>query len=73
VALFLFPLGLRADKISPLSALFIVATDFSYYFILDEEPTIDEFILRSSSRYDFVNFRKVVKSLEKIKKLKSNI
>jgi hypothetical protein len=67
-----FPLGLRADKISPLSALFIVATDFSYYFLLDEEPTIDEFILRSSSRYDFVNFRKVVKSLEKIKKLKSN-
>jgi hypothetical protein len=68
-----FPLGLRADKISPLSALFIVATDFSYYFLLDEEPTVDEFILRSSIRYDFVNFRKVLKSLEKIKKIKSNL
>lgn len=67
-----FPLGLRADKISPLSALFIVATDFSYYFLLDEEPTIDEFILRSTHRYDYVNFRKVLKSLEKIKKLKGN-
>jgi HD-GYP domain-containing protein (c-di-GMP phosphodiesterase class II) len=63
-----FPRGLRADKISPLSALFIVATDFSYYFLIDEEPAMDDFLLKCHSRYDHVNFRKVVKALEKIKR-----
>src|SRR5690606_5192267 len=63
-----FPLGLRADKISPLSALFIVASEFSYYFIKDDEPTLDDFILKCHSRFDFMNFRKVIKALERIKK-----
>ncbi len=61
-----FPHGLRAEKISPLSALFIVATDFTYYYLLDEEPSLEEFLLRCQSRYDFVNFRKVLKAFEKI-------
>jgi HD-GYP domain-containing protein (c-di-GMP phosphodiesterase class II) len=63
-----FPQGLRADKISPLSALFIVATDFSFYFLKDEEPTMDDFLLKCQSRYDYMNFRKIVKALEKVKK-----
>ena len=63
-----FPQGLRAEKISPLSALFIVATDFSFYFLKDEEPTMDDFLLKCNSRYDYVNFRKVIKALERIKK-----
>lgn len=63
-----FPQGLRAEKISPLSALFIVATDFSFYFLKDDEPTLDDFLLKCHSRYDFVNFRKVVKALERIKR-----
>jgi hypothetical protein len=63
-----FPQGLRADKISPLSALFIVATDFAFYFLKDDEPTMDDFLLKCHSRYDFVNFRKVVKALERVKK-----
>lgn len=63
-----FPQGMRAEKISPLSALFIVATDFSFYFLKDEEPTMDDFLLKCHSRYDFVNFRKVIKALERIKK-----
>lgn len=63
-----FPLGLRAEKISPLSALFIVATDFSFYFLQDDEPTMDDFLLKCHSRYDYVNFRKVIKALEKVKK-----
>lgn len=63
-----FPQGLRAEKISPLSALFIVATDFSYYFLMDDEPTMDDFLLKCHSRYDYVNFRKVIKALERIKK-----
>lgn len=63
-----FPMGLRADKISPLSALFIVASEFSYYFLKDDEPTLDDFILKCHSRFDFMNFRKVIKALERLKK-----
>jgi HD-GYP domain-containing protein (c-di-GMP phosphodiesterase class II) len=63
-----FPQGMRAEKISPLSALFIVANDFSFYFLKDDEPTMDDFLLKCHSRYDFVNFRKVVKALERVKK-----
>ena len=63
-----FPMGMRAEKLAPLSALFIVANDFAYYFLNDEEPTIDEFLLRAEHRYDFVNFRKIIKALEKIKR-----
>lgn len=63
-----FPLSLKADKISPLSALFIIANDFSYYFLKDDEPSVEDFVLKAHSRYDFVNFRKIIKALEKIKK-----
>lgn len=63
-----FPQGLRAEKISPLTALFIVATDFSYYYLQDDEPTIDDFILKCHSRYDYVNFRKIIKAFERIKR-----
>ncbi|MFP5386601.1 MAG: HD-GYP domain-containing protein [Bacteriovoracia bacterium] len=63
-----FPQGLRAEKISPLSALFIVATDFSFYFLKDDEPTMDDFLLKCHSRYDYVNFRKVIKALERLKR-----
>lgn len=63
-----FPQGLRAEKISPLAALFIVATDFSFYFLKDDEPTLDDFILKCHSRYDFVNFRKVIKALERVRR-----
>ena len=63
-----FPLRIKAESISPLSALFIVANDFSNYFLLDDEPTMDDFLLKCQSRYDFVNFRKILKALEKVKK-----
>lgn len=63
-----FPYGLKADKISPLSALFIIANDFAYYFLEENEPHLQDFLLRCEARYDFVNFRKVVKALERLKK-----
>lgn len=63
-----FPQGLKAEKISPLAALFIVANDFSFYYLIDDEPTMDDFLLRCQSKYDFVNFRKIIKALERIKK-----
>jgi HD-GYP domain-containing protein (c-di-GMP phosphodiesterase class II) len=63
-----FPQGLRAEKISPLSALFIVATEFSFYYLDDDEPTMDDFLLKCHSRFDYMNFRKVIKALERLKR-----
>lgn len=63
-----FPMGLKAERIAPLSALFILANEFSYYFLMDDEPTMDDFLLKCQSRFDFVNFRKILKALEKMKK-----
>jgi HD-GYP domain-containing protein (c-di-GMP phosphodiesterase class II) len=63
-----FPQGLRAEKISPLAALFIVAKEFTHYFIHDDEPTMGDFLLKCNSRYDYVNFRKIIKALEKLKR-----
>lgn len=63
-----FPLHLKAEKISPLSALFIISNDFAYYFLKDDEPSVADFILKAQSKYDYVNFRKIIKALEKIKK-----
>ena len=63
-----FPLRVKADRLSPLSALFIVANDFAYYFLCDDEPTMEDFMLKCNSRYDFVNFRKVLKALERVNK-----
>lgn len=63
-----FPFGLKTDRISPLSALFIIANDFAYYFLDEEEPHLQDYILRCQTRYDFPNFRKVIKALEKLKR-----
>ncbi len=63
-----FPMRLRAEKISPLAALFIIATDFSFYLVEDDEPSLDDYLLKCQNRFDYVNFRKVVKALEKLKK-----
>lgn len=63
-----FPLGLKAEKISPLSALFIVSSQFAHYYLTDDDPSLDEFILRSQAKFDYVNFRKVIKALEKIRR-----
>ena len=63
-----FPFGLKAERVSPLAALFIMANDFSYYVLTDDEPSIDDFILKAQSRYDFMNFRRIIKALERIKK-----
>lgn len=63
-----FPQGLKAEKISPLAALFIVANDFAYYYLKDDEPNLDDFLLKCQSRYDYMNFRKIIKALERIKR-----
>jgi HD-GYP domain-containing protein (c-di-GMP phosphodiesterase class II) len=66
-----FPSGIKADKISPLSALFIIANDFSYYFLNDDDPTISDYLLKREKYFDFVNFRKILKEISGIKKINS--
>jgi len=63
-----FPSGMRADKISALSALFIVANDFSNYYLAAESSSLEDFINNNRARYDFMNFRKIIKTLEKLRK-----
>lgn len=65
-----FPSGLKAERISPLSALFIVANHFTDYYLNDEEPNIDDYILKAESRFDYSTFRKVLKALQCLKKMK---
>lgn len=64
-----FPVGLKADKIAPLSALFIVVNHMTHYFMHNEDPTIEDYLLKAESKFDYVNFRKVLKALEGIKKI----
>jgi len=66
-----FPHGLKADKISPLSALFIMSNHFTYYFLEDSDPSMEEYLLRAQYRFDYSNFRKIIKAFEKIKKVPS--
>lgn len=65
-----FPSGLKAERISPLSALFIVANHFTDYYLNDDEPNIDDYILKAESRFDYSTFRKVLKALQTLKKIK---
>jgi response regulator RpfG family c-di-GMP phosphodiesterase len=66
-----FPGGIKADKISPLSALFIIANDFSYYFLNDDDPSISDYMLKREKLYDYVNFRKILKEISSLKKISS--
>ncbi len=68
-----FPRGLTHSRISPLSAVFIVAHDF-VRFILEKEivgtlnaNAIDEFIRTHSPKYPLGNFRKVLAAARTIK------
>ncbi|MFZ4714925.1 MAG: HD-GYP domain-containing protein [Bacteriovoracaceae bacterium] len=63
-----FPYGLKAERISPLSALFIIANHCATYFMEDEDPSMQDYLLKVEFRFNAVNFRKAYKALEKLKK-----
>lgn len=63
-----FPIGLKADKIAPLSALFIVANHMAHYYLENEDPSIDDYLLKAEHKFDYVNFRKVLKALESLRR-----
>ncbi|HXH29718.1 MAG TPA: HD domain-containing phosphohydrolase [Bacteriovoracaceae bacterium] len=70
-----FPGGLRGDKISQLSAIFIISNDVAHYVLTNEAPSIDEYLQENKSRWDFINFRKPYQALLEIRqeKLKSPV
>ncbi len=53
-----FPLGLKGDKISQLSAIFIISNDLAHYVLTNEVPSIDEYLEENRGRWDYINFRK---------------
>lgn len=63
-----YPDGMKGERISPLSALFIVSNHFTNYYLLDEDPSIDAYLLKAQVKFDYANFRKVLKALECLKK-----
>ncbi len=58
-----FPSGLKADKIFPLAAAFIVANDFAHYILSDDAPSVDEYLADNKDRWDFPNFRQAYKAI----------
>ncbi len=63
-----FPGKIKAERIAPLSALFIIANHCAVYFLEDEAPSMQDYLLKAESKFDSANFRKVLKALEKLKK-----
>jgi HD-GYP domain-containing protein (c-di-GMP phosphodiesterase class II) len=62
-----FPGGLKWDKISPLSALFIVTNDFVHYILEDDFPMMDDYRLIAEKRFNVSIFKKIVAKLSKLK------
>jgi response regulator RpfG family c-di-GMP phosphodiesterase len=66
-----FPHGLKASNISPLSAVFIIASDISHYILTTEHPSIDDYLEETRSRWDFVNFRKAYRAIVEMRQEKA--
>ncbi len=65
-----FPSGLVADKIYPLSAVFIIAHDIAQYILTNENPSIEEYINENAQRYNYIHFRQAFRALGELKKKK---
>ncbi|MGZ3689584.1 MAG: HD-GYP domain-containing protein, partial [Bdellovibrionota bacterium] len=67
-----FPRGLNNIRIGPLATVFIVAHDLvDFLFETDSESLdsldLDEFVQRNAKTYQFINFRKVLSAIPKLK------
>jgi HD-GYP domain-containing protein (c-di-GMP phosphodiesterase class II) len=63
-----FPRGLTHKQIGPLSSVFISSHDLVTYIFENDKPFVmQEFLETVKDRYDFGNFRKILKCLGQIK------
>ncbi len=62
-----FPTKTPAEKLSPLTQLFIVTQDFVRFVMNDEEPQIDIYLLRAEARFEHNLFRRYLSVIKKLK------
>ena len=65
-----FPAGLVAEKIYPLSAVFIISHDIAQYILTNEKPSMDEYISENEQRWGYVHFRQAFKALSELRDMK---
>ena len=62
-----FPTGSAAEKLSPLSQLFIITNDFVHYVMNENDPQLEMYFLRAEARFEHNVFRRFVSLLKKFK------
>lgn len=72
-----FPNRLGPDKISSISAIFIIASDLAHYVLTNDSPSLDEYLIENEERFNYIHFRKIFRALkelraEKLSRLKRN-
>jgi len=62
-----FPNKLMAQKLSPLSSLFIIAEDFVHYIIKNPKWDLKTYVLHAKEKYSGVTFKKIISALSKLR------
>jgi len=62
-----FPIAVAAEKLSPLTQLFIVTQDFVRYVMNESDPNLEMYFLRAETRFEQNVFRKYIALLKKFK------
>ncbi len=62
-----FPTKISAEKLSPLTQLFIVTQDFVRHVMNEDDPMLEEYFLRAETRFENYVFRRFVSVLKKFK------
>jgi HD-GYP domain-containing protein (c-di-GMP phosphodiesterase class II) len=62
-----FPTGSAAEKLSPLSQLFIITNDFVHYVMNENDPQLEMYFLRAEARFEHNVFRRFISLLKKFK------
>lgn len=62
-----FPGKIPADRLSPLSQLFIVTHDFVHYVMNEPDPQLEIYFLRAEARFAHNSFRRYITLLKKFK------
>lgn len=62
-----FPAKISADRLSPLTQLFIVTHDFVHYIMNEKEPQLEIYFLRAEARFSHNAFRRYISLLKKFK------
>lgn len=62
-----FPGKVPAERLAPLTQLFIVTQDFVHYVMNDADPQLEIYFLRAEARFSHNTFRRYIQLLKKFK------